>query len=53
MDPAAVTDKQVLEIWPRMNKKRSRVRVGIVKFRVGHVRIKKMKFAKRFQTELH
>ena len=42
--PAAVSDKHVLEIWTRMNEKRSRVRVGRVKFAVGqHVRISKEK----------
>jgi hypothetical protein len=33
MAPAAVTDKQVLDIWTRTNDKRSRVRIGKVKFR--------------------
>ena len=49
MAPSAVTDGHVLEIWTRMNRKRSRARVGRVRFRVGqHVRIsnEKMKFAK-------
>ena len=49
MATAAVTDKQILEIWTRMNDRRSHVRVGKVKFNVGqHVRIskEKMKFAK-------
>jgi len=49
MTPAAVTDKHVLEIWTRMNARKSRVRVGKVKFDVGqHARIskEKMKFAK-------
>ena len=46
---AAVTDNHVFEIWTRMNEKRSRVRVGRVKFTVGqHVRMskEKMRFAK-------
>jgi len=46
---AAVTDKRVLEILSRMNDRRSRVRVGKVKFNVRqHVRIskEKIKFAK-------
>ena len=44
MVPAVVTDKHLLEIWTRMNEKRSRVRVGRVKFKVGqHVRISKEK----------
>ena len=49
MVPAAVTDKHVLEKWTRMNGRRSRVRVGRLKFNMGqHVRIRKekMKFAK-------
>jgi hypothetical protein len=47
--PSAVTDRHVLEIWTRMNRKLSRARVGRVRFRVGqHVIIsqEKMKFAK-------
>ena len=44
MVPAVVTDKHLLEIWTRMNDRRSRVRVGRVKFEVGqHVRISKEK----------
>jgi hypothetical protein len=35
MAPAAVTEKYVLDIWTRMNAKKSRVRVGRVKFDVG------------------
>ena len=49
MAPAAVTDKHVLELWTRMNARKSRVRVGKVKFDEGqHARIskEKMKFAK-------
>ena len=49
MAPAAVTGNHVLEIRTRMNGKRSHVRVGKVKFKVGqHVSIseEKMKFAK-------
>ena len=49
MAPAAVAYKHVLEIWTLMNEKRSRVRVGRVKFKVGqHVRIskEKMKFVR-------
>ena len=48
MAPAAVTAKHELEIWTRMNNRRSRVRVGRVQFNVGqHVRIskEKIKFA--------
>ena len=42
MAPAAVTDKHVLELWTRMNDRRSRVYVGSVTFNVGqHVRISK------------
>jgi len=50
--PAAVTDKHVLEIWSRMNARKSRLHVGKVKFDVEkHARIskEKMKFAKRPQ----
>ena len=49
MAPAVVTAKHVLEIWTRMNDRRSQVRVGRVKFDVGqHARIskEKVKFAK-------
>ena len=49
MAPASVTGKHVLEIWTRVNDKRSGVRVGRVKFNVAqHARIskEKMKFAK-------
>jgi len=49
MAPDAVTDNQVLDIWTRINDRRSRVVVGKVKFNVGqHVRIskEKMKIAK-------
>ena len=49
MAPSAVTDGHVLEIWTRMDRKRSRARMGRVRFRVGqHVRIskEKIKFAK-------
>ena len=42
--PAAVTDKHVFDVWTRMNARKSRVRVGKVKFDVGqHVRISKGK----------
>jgi len=47
--PAAVTDKHVFDVWTRMNARKSRVRVGKVKFDVEqHVRISKEKitFAK-------
>ena len=44
MAPAAVTDKNVLAIWTRMDARRSRVPVGKDKFKVGqHVRISKKK----------
>jgi len=44
MAPAAVTGKHVLEIWTRMKDRRSRARVGRVKFKVGHhFRISKVK----------
>jgi len=49
MAPAVVTYKHVLEIWTRIHDRRSRVRVGKVKFNLGqHVIIskEKMKFAK-------
>ena len=49
MADAAGTIKHILEIWTRMNDRRSRVRVGKFKFNVGqHDRIskEKMKFAK-------
>ena len=48
MAPAAVTAKQVFEIWTRMNKKGPRVRLGKVKFRGQNIRIikGKMKFDK-------
>jgi len=47
MARADVTGKHVLKIWTRMNDRKSRVRVGRVKFNVGqHIRISndKMKF---------
>ena len=47
--PTTVTDRRIFEIWNSMNDKRSRVRLGRIKFQVGqHVRIskEKMKFAK-------
>ena len=53
MAPAAVTDAHLLEIWNNMNEKRSRVRIGSVKFSVGqHVSIskKKMRFGKGSET---
>ena len=44
MAPAAVTGKHVLEIWTRMNARKSRVRVGKVKFDVRqHARMSKKK----------
>ena len=46
---SAVTDRHIIELWTRMYRKRSRVRVVRAKFRVcQHVRIRKekMKFAK-------
>ena len=49
MASAALIAKHVLEIWTPMKDKRSRVRIGRVKFRLGqHVRIskEKIKFAK-------
>ena len=52
MVPTAVTDRQVLEIWTRMNYNRSQVRVGKLKFQVGqHVSIskEKMKFSKGWE----
>lgn len=54
MAHAAVTGKHVLAIWTPMNNKRSRIHIGIRKFRVGqHVRISKEKinFAKRSETD--
>jgi hypothetical protein len=47
--PARVTDSDVLEIWKRINERRSMIPTSKPKFRVGqHVRIsrEKMKFAK-------
>ena len=48
MVPAEVTESDVLAIWTRLNKSRSRVRTVGAKFRVGqHIISKeKMKFAK-------
>ena len=44
MAPTAVTAKNVIEIWTRMNDRRTRVRVGRVKFNVEqYVRISKEK----------
>ena len=59
MAPAAVPDKKVLEIWTRMNDRRSRLRVGKVKFNIGQlvrISIEKLKFAigseKKYTDEL-
>jgi hypothetical protein len=59
MAPAAVPDKKVLEIWTRMNDRRSRLRVGEVKFNIGQlvrISIEKLKFAigseKKYTDEL-
>ena len=42
--PAAVIDKHVLEIWTRMNARKSRLQVGKVKFDAEqHARISKEK----------
>ena len=36
MAPSTATEKHVLEIWTRINVKRSRVHIGRVKFTVRH-----------------
>ena len=49
MAPTAVTAKPLLEIWTRLNDRRSRVRVGSVKFNVvqnARISKEKMKLAK-------
>src|SRR5215475_2964924 len=49
MAPSKVTDSNVLAIWQRLNKKSSKIKTALPKFRVGdHVRIskQKMRFAK-------
>jgi len=44
MQPAPVSDSDILAIWKRMNEKRSRIPIAQPKFRVGqHVRISKEK----------
>ena len=55
MAPASVTGKQAVDICNHMNERRSRVRVGRVKFIVGqHVRIsKKNEIRKGVGTELY
>ena len=55
MEPARVTDSDILAIWNRMNEKRRRVRTVMAKFKVGqHVRIskEKMQFANGYEQNL-
>ena len=59
MAPTKISDSDILAIWKRMEEKSRRIRVILVRFRVGqHVRISKeeMKFAKgseqNFSTEI-